>query len=167
MSTVPPPSRLSSPAGTRTAPAQRPEVPGFVSSPAEREQELARQWERALEQARRSEEGRLLPSQLFCLVSWPNLTRLPRELALPAARVCALLWQKPTAGFLVPKVLGTPAEETLVLLQALKTLGHVDIARPSASRGDGAVPEAALQAPRPLAADSLLGRLWQRLTAQH
>jgi hypothetical protein len=62
---------------------------------------------------------------LFQLASWPNLSRLPEELVVPVTRICALLWRKPTVGFLVPRVLAMPAPQTLALLAVLSDLGHV------------------------------------------
>lgn len=62
---------------------------------------------------------------LFQLVSWPNLGRLPEELVVPVTRICALLWRKPTVGFLVPRVLAMPAPQALALLSVLSSLGHV------------------------------------------
>src|SRR5450830_1926279 len=63
--------------------------------------------------------------ELIQLLSWPNLSRLPDELVVPVTRICALLWRKPTVGFLVPRVLEAPVRQTCALLEVLQDFGHV------------------------------------------
>ncbi|WP_119157121.1 hypothetical protein [Caldimonas tepidiphila] len=106
-------------------------------------------------------------SRLFGLVSWPNLTRLPQELAVPAARICGLLWHKRTAGALIPRVLDLPAGEVAVLLQVLLALGHVEAAGVPLPGGDagGRREEPAL--PPPLPDQSLLGKFRRWLVTVH
>lgn len=112
-----------------------------------------------------------LPSEaitrdLVQLVSWPNLSRLPQEFVAPVTRICALLWRKPTVGFLVPRVLETPTRQTCALLEVLRDFGHVTSpggvpGRPEDARHeDGADLPAATPAQ---ATHSLISKLWQRL----
>lgn len=103
--------------------------------------------------------------ELVQLVSWPNLSRLPEELVVPVTRICALLWRKPTVGFLVPRVLDAPGLETAVLLEVLQGFGHVASVRTLPERPEIAQNETAAGTPvLPVRAGSLLGKLWQRLT---
>lgn len=111
---------------------------------------------------------------LFQLASWPNLSRLPEELVVPVTRICALLWRKPTVGFLVPRVLAMPAPQTLALLAVLSDLGHV--VKPRCT-GRVAGPDlqslhdemhhqtetAASSATKP---SSLVSKLWHRLVSR-
>lgn len=136
---------------------------------------LALQWQDALREARLTPADPFLSCHLLELASWPNLTRLPPEIAGPTARVCALLWRKRTAGLLVARVLNLPSDEVQLLLQVLRRFGHVRPARALDIRPETRVCEAlpasespeAVEAPRPLRPDSLLSKFWQRLTAGH
>lgn len=164
------------PAGRETG-AELEDEPRGPSGRQEAGTDDARRWCGALGRARRDPDRELLKSQLFHLVSWPNLTRLPPETSAPAARICALLWRKRTAGFLIPKVLDLPPEDCLLLLHALKSLGHVATLLPPPGPVPGTIgpraatgaagPPDAQEAPRPLGGDSLLGKFWRRLTLPH
>lgn len=135
---------------------------GIVLPPAE---PLAQQWRNAMQQARRDPDCARLSTQLMELVGWPDLARLPPELAAPAARVCALLACKRTAGLLVARVLGLPDEDALALLATLRRFGHVRDVPVAGSVPDGTPRPQASATPPALRADSLLGRLWRRLAA--
>ncbi len=106
--------------------------------------------------------------ELIQLVSWPNLSRLPDELVVPVTRICALLWRKPTVGFLVSRVLEAPALQTGALLEVLQDFGHVTspggaLGQPEATRQNS---ESDVNAPPPArATNSLISKLWQRLVS--
>lgn len=102
---------------------------------------------------------------LLHLLSWPNLTRLPEELVVPVTRVCAHLWRKPTAGFVLPRVLDLPSDRTAAIVYVLQAFGHV---RGSVAPGGDAPPSEPQREPEPsavqeAAVQSVLSRLWQRL----
>ena len=119
---------------------------------------------------------------LFQLVSWPHLNRLPDELVEPVTRICALLWRKPTVGFLVSRVLLIPAPQTLAVLALLREQGHVvsprsgqrpagasAVGSPSTQFHDSAA-EYPPDAPAPHAGSakpSIVGKLWRRLMGGH
>lgn len=123
-----------------------------------------------------------LGHDLVALNTWPNLPRLPEELLAPVARVCALLWRKPTVGYLIPRVLQLPAHQAFTLLKVLQAFGHVTApglsvapgmeATPARPPHEGARGESGLpagddwQAANTLQLDagSFIGKLWQRLT---
>lgn len=119
---------------------------------------------------------------LFQLVSWPNLSRLPEELVEPVTRICALLWRKPTVGFLVSRVLAMPAHQALAVLTVLRDQGHVVSPRSSQRAPAGAAPRQGAQPDSSMFQDtpadydldgvatdskpakqSLVGKLWRRL----
>jgi len=104
--------------------------------------------------------------ELIQLVSWPNLSRLPDELVVPVTRICALLWRKPTVGFLVPRVLEAPVHQTCALLEVLQDFGHVTSLGGVLGRSEGAPDESDADlpaAPPARATPSLVSKLWQRL----
>lgn len=106
--------------------------------------------------------------ELIQLVSWPNLSRLPEELVVPVTRICALLWRKPTVGFLVPRVLDAPAHQTCALLEVLQDFGHVMSPRGVLGRPEGSPHESDADMPAvppARAAHSLVSKLWQRLVS--
>jgi len=107
------------------------------------------------------------PSQhLLQLLHWPNLSRLPIELVAPVARICALLWRKPTVCFLVPRVLKTSVHETCALLCVLQEFGHVTSPRLGSSVAAVTVEEPQAPAsPESIARanNSLFRKLWARL----
>lgn len=115
-------------------------------------------------QVRASKPG---PRGLVKLMHWPDLSGVPDGLAAPIVRICALLWRKPTASTLVPRVLGSDPAQTEALLQVLQGFGHVDIATGFADRveSDGGEPAPVLadaSEPGP-AASTVIAKLWQRL----
>lgn len=103
--------------------------------------------------------------ELLHLLAWPDLARVPAELLAPVARICALLWRKPTVAYLVPRVLQLTPQQGAMLLAVLRALGHV--------AGNGAtapLPAAPAREPLPrtdsapeAAAEPILAKLWQRL----
>jgi hypothetical protein len=133
------------------------------------------QWRAAMHSAQadvaRSQQP--VPRALVQLVSWPNITRLPDELAAPVTRICALLWRKPTVGYLVVRMLDLTPERAGVLLRALRAFGHVQWTE---STGDGSsderpsgIPESQLEVAAPASGRAagdlrLISRLWLRLT---
>lgn len=100
---------------------------------------------------------------LIRLLCWPNLSRLPDELVVPVTRICALLWRKPTVGFLVSRVLGAPQRETCALLGVLQEFGHVGSPRQDLERAEVTAPEREGALPLVRASNSLVGKLWLRL----
>ncbi len=80
---------------------------------------------RQVSQQRSTTSSGLLMRELLQLWSWPNLSRLPEELVAPVTRICALLWRKPTVGFLVSRLLDAPVHQTVTLLEVLQGFGHV------------------------------------------
>jgi hypothetical protein len=109
------------------------------------------------------EEG-LAAHVLLHLKSWPNLTRLPEELIEPVTRICALLWRKPTVGYLVARVLDLPPEQAGHLLHVLQAFGHVSrpsIAATVAAADAGGAPEAEMAVPP--AVSTFASRFLQRL----
>lgn len=110
-----------------------------------------------------------LPRGLVQLVSWPNVTRLPEELIEPVTRICALLWRKPTVGFLIPRVLELPPERAAAIVRVLQMLGHAHA--PGTAEGAAPLPaEDALPRMQPREAQqqpaSVVARLWKRLMRQ-
>lgn len=100
---------------------------------------------------------------LIRLHCWPNLSRLPDELVVPVTRICALLWRKPTVGFLVWRVLDAPQRETCALLSVLQEFGHVTASRQDSERSEITVPERQEAPHVARASNSLVGKLWLRL----
>lgn len=97
---------------------------------------------------------------LLHLEHWPNLTQLPEELIEPVTRICALLWRKPTVGYLVARVLDMPADRASHVLHVLQVFGHVN--RP-ASAAQASTPDTAGE-PAPIAATaSTASRFLKRL----
>lgn len=125
------------------------------------------QWRAGYHQALSRMPSEVNNRELVQLVSWPNLSRLPEELVVPVTRICALLWRKPTVGYLVPRLLEAPALQTCALLEVLQELGHVSWPRRLALRQESAGPDSGLEAGTESAApakNSLVTKLWQRLT---
>ena len=120
-----------------------------------------------LEVARRGQNA--VPRALIHLVSWPNLTRLPGDLVGPVTRICALLWRKPTVGYLVVRLLDLPPEQVAAVLRALRSAGHAQWADcasggTSDERPSG-LSDSQLEMPVPASGRDLrlISRLWQRL----
>jgi hypothetical protein len=110
-------------------------------------------------------------SELLQLVSWPNVTRLPDELVIPVTRICALLWKKPTVGYLVPRILDASPQQTHALLQLLRDMRHVAIHgvsvsgfQPLEEACHDETPEPPSAKAKGPSAPSLVSKLWQRLT---
>lgn len=59
------------------------------------------------------------------LHSWPELTRLPREVVPDLARICALLAVRPTAVSLIPRLLSLPKERVSHMVEILHVQGHL------------------------------------------
>ena len=103
---------------------------------------------------------------LIQLLAWPNLSRLPGEFVVPVTRICALLWRKPTVGFLVARVLEVPQHETAALLEVMQEFGHVALLRQNIQPVEATVPEQDGRLPpeSPSGAGvSLVRKLWLRL----
>jgi hypothetical protein len=94
---------------------------------------------------------------------WPDLSTVPTDMAPEMIRMCALLWRKPTATTLIPRILGADPERTCALLAVLQAFGHVEIvAQLAAERSEERPPsQPAAVAESPQA--SVIARLWQRL----
>lgn len=111
-------------------------------------------------------DGAVPSPALVQLQSWPDLPRLPEELLAPVARICALLWRKPTVGYLVARTLGLPPGQVAVLLRALQAFGHVEVVGECAPRlelTDGAAAASAQAEPEAASVPSVVAKLWQRL----
>lgn len=122
-------------------------------------------WLAALHQARRAIDAQPLPRGLVKLRHWPDLCALPESLAAPIVRICALLWRKPTASILMPRILESSAQETHALLWVLQAFGHVEIATQMADRIEegGKAQEAGDAGHRGSASATVVAKLWQRL----
>jgi hypothetical protein len=116
-------------------------------------------------------EGEGAGPELLLLDSWPDLTGVPDVMLGSVARICALLWRKPTVGFLVARTLQMPAREVAVLLRVLRSLGHVTAHSATATTATRALPEVpagpdpageyTMAPPAPV--PSVLSKFWQRL----
>ena len=100
------------------------------------------------------------------LYSWPELSRVPSDLVLDAARVCALLAVRPTGAPLIARLLDLPRERVAHIVELLHLYGHLD-----GSAMDVRPVEKEEQAtldliadPTPTKSPTLLGRLWQKLS---
>lgn len=98
------------------------------------------------------------------LVSWPPLPQLLQETTPHATRVCALLARRPSAGMLIPVMLGISTQVAYPVLETLYNNGHIvpmAVLTPEQTRQATAEP---LQNPEPAAAAaSFLGKIWHRL----
>lgn len=102
------------------------------------------------------------------LYSWPELSRVPSDLVLDAARVCALLAVRPTSAPLIARLLDLPRERVAHVVELLHLYGHLD-----GSAMDVRPVEKEEQAtldliadPTPTKSPTLLGRLWQKLSGR-
>ncbi len=102
------------------------------------------------------------------LYSWPELSRVPSDLVLDAARVCALLAVRPTSAPLIARLLDLPRERVAHIVEFLHLYGHLD-----GSAMDVRPVEKEEQAtldliadPTPTKSPTLLGRLWQKLSGR-
>jgi hypothetical protein len=102
------------------------------------------------------------------LYSWPELSRVPSDLVLDAARVCALLAVRPTSAPLIARLLDLPRERVAHIVELLHLYGHLD-----GSAMDVRPVEKEEQAtldliadPTPTKSPTLLGRLWQKLSGR-
>ncbi|MGZ5887810.1 MAG: hypothetical protein ACXWKI_12800 [Ramlibacter sp.] len=121
------------------------------------------EWRLAYRDALR--HGDLDAHALLHLKSWPNLPRLPDELVEPVARICALLWRKPTVGYLIPRVLDLPADQVAHVLRVLQAFGHVSgpsVAAADAAAGLATAADAGTDVPAPVGA-TIASRFLQRL----
>ena len=102
------------------------------------------------------------------LYSWPELSRVPSDLVLDVARVCALLAVRPTGAPLIARLLDLPRERVAHIVELLHLHGHLD-----GSAMDVRPVEKEEQAtldliadPTPTKSPTLLGRLWQKLSGR-
>ena len=102
------------------------------------------------------------------LHSWPELSRVPGDLVLDAARVCALLAVRPTGAPLITRLLDIPRERVTPIVELLHRDGHLNGASVDARQAErddreviGPTGDTA-----PARALTLLGRLWQRLSGR-
>lgn len=104
--------------------------------------------------------------QLVWLLNWPNLTRLPAELVAPVTQVCALLWRKPAVAYLVPRVLHIEPVKAQLLLELMRSFGHIELSSLAHSTHSDALPVEPDNAASALVASpspSVIGKLWRRL----
>ena len=113
---------------------------------------------------------------LVRLQSWPDLGGVPEYKQAHVARVCALLSRKPTAGHLIPRVLGQDEGEVMDVVLELLRAGHVSVASAAVS---GLAPDGPPSSPAPLAIQtdapapspfqpprrSLIAKLWSKLVS--
>jgi len=97
------------------------------------------QWRLAYHDARQEDPSHA-GLELLHLASWPNLTRLPEELIEPVTCICALLWRKPTVGYLLARVLDLPGDRVAHVVRVLQMFGHVN--RPVVAAKGNAAPAA-------------------------
>lgn len=125
------------------------------------------QWLAAYHHACQLLEAGPAPRGLAKLRRWPDLSEVPAELTPAVVRICALLWRKPCASTLMPRVLDADAAQTAALLLVLRDLGCVEINTGFADRTDTEGPLAASDASRDGIASTaparVISRLWQRL----
>lgn len=104
---------------------------------------------------------------LVKLLRWPDLADVPADLAPAVVRICALLWRKPCASTLMPRVLDADPSQTAALLQVLRDLGCVEINTGFADRVENDASAVAGSAtPDGVAGTAparVISRLWQRL----
>jgi len=125
------------------------------------------QWLAAYHNASQAVAAEPTARGLVKLLHWPDLCDVPDELVAPIVRICALLWRKPTASMLMPRVLGAQVAQTDALLHVLQAFGHVEIATGFADRiesdAGASVPSAANDERTGSAAGAVIAKLWQRL----
>lgn len=100
-------------------------------------------------------------TRMLHLVAWPQLARMPESEQPTAARLCALLARRPTAGSLVPVLLGRPRAEVFTLISRLRQSGHLLVGGEHGTHEAHDSPPPAAEAAH--AAESLLEPLWRRL----
>lgn len=108
-----------------------------------------------------AEQGsQALPRGLIRLVGWPDPADVPDEFIEPLLRLCALLWCKPTASYLVARALGADARQTATLLRLMLEAGQAELL---AARAESTEIEAPAVAAAVTARASFVGKLWKRL----
>lgn len=118
------------------------------------------QWRLAYHDA--AQEGTNVAAHaLLQLQHWPNVTQLPEELVEPVTRICALLWRKPTVGYLVSRVLDLPPDRTAHVVRVLQMFGHVS--RPAAVAPENISPLAIDTTEQAPAMASTASRFYKRL----
>lgn len=101
--------------------------------------------------------------RVLCLQTWPELTHIPQDMVLDAARLCALLSIRPSGAPLLSILLNLPLSRVHELIQVLGLAGTAEES-PSAPLQP---PVAERQEPpQATEATSLLGRLWNRLSTR-
>ncbi len=102
------------------------------------------------------------------LYSWPELSRVPSDLVLDAARVCALLAVRPTSAPLIARLLDLPRERVAHIVELLHLYGHLDGSamnvRPVEKEEQATLD--LIADPTPTKSPTLLGRLWQKLSGR-
>ena len=102
------------------------------------------------------------------LYSWPELSRVPSDLVLDAARVCALLAVRPTGAPLIARLLDLPRERVAHIVELLHLYGHLDGSamnvRPVEKEEQATLD--LIADPTPTKSPTLLGRLWQKLSGR-
>ena len=102
------------------------------------------------------------------LYSWPELSRVPSDLVLDAARVCALLAVRPTGTPLIARLLDLPRERVAHIVELLHLYGHLDGSamnvRPVEKEEQATLD--LIADPTPTKSPTLLGRLWQKLSGR-
>lgn len=106
------------------------------------------------------------PPGLAKLREWPDLVAVPEEFVAPVARICALLWNKPTAIHLISRILGGDRGETYQALQMLQAFGFIEMfSVQNAESPAVAIPDNEIESPEPAKTgfSSFIGKLRQRL----
>lgn len=106
-----------------------------------------------------------IPRGLMRLRSWPELGEVPESLLAPVVRICALLWSKPTATYLVARVTGEDPTQTAALLRVMRGYGYVEMVAGQESDTSRSVGDLAAQAAvaAPPTRSGFIGKFWQRL----
>lgn len=108
------------------------------------------------------------------LYSWPELPKLPSEMVVDVARVCALLAIRPTGTPLIHRLLGLTRERVVHIVDMLELNGHlvsndpVFTAKASLSTGDTKDSLVAAESAVEISSygGSVLARLWKRLSGK-
>ena len=102
------------------------------------------------------------------LYSWPELSRVPSDLVLDAARVCALLAVRPTSAPLIARLLDLPRERVAHIVELLHLHGHLDGSAMDVRPAEKEEQETLdlIADPTPTKSPTLLGRLWQKLSGR-
>lgn len=101
--------------------------------------------------------------KMLHLTSWPELRVVPQDCLIACARICALLSQSPSVGFLVHRRLALPRDQILPVLRALHARGHLRIV---GSDLPAANPAGACEPGEPEGTSTRRPSVWDKLLAR-